>query len=137
MKRVLAWIVMAVLEFVAMNLAGYLARFVVRIASSIISLHEGLFWVVVLLGGGGVIGLIIWLISIASGAVVALAEKIQPSTKGTRYIVFGSIMVALYGFFLIFDIIYHVKFSSILEVAAILLSVVVFMVVGHSFQENK
>ena len=46
-------------------------------------------------------------------------------------------MAALYGFLLIFDIINHVKFSSILEVAAILLSVVVFMVVGHSFQENK
>lgn len=132
MKRFLAWVVMAVIEIVVMNLAVIVLRLVLRGVAAITNLSEALFWIIIFLGGGGIIiGAIFGMIGM-SGLAVSASEGICPSRRGTRYTAFGAIFVALYVVGLIAGFITHVGGVAIAEMIVCLLCVVVFLFTAHS-----
>lgn len=96
-RRLLSWVVLILCEFIVMNLSDIVVRLIVRAFRAINSLHEGLFWTVVILGGAAVIGIYIGISAGGNWLVVDLSERVCKSKKGARYIVLGVLMVILYA----------------------------------------
>lgn len=89
MKRVLSWLVLAVCYFVLCviaNLDVALLKYLIGLYSE---LSAFLKLVIIILGGSFFAGLAIAPALYGVPLTVALCEKIHPSKKGARYIVFG------------------------------------------------
>ena len=98
MKRLLSWIVMTVLEYLMLIAVSFVVSLIIRAFHSIGQLSEGLFWAVVILGGGTVLGVVGSLVFLGNGLVVAASEGICNSRRGTRYIVLSTLIFGMYGF---------------------------------------
>jgi len=137
MKRIFSWVVTVVLEYILMILVAFASALAVRAFHSIGQLSEGLFWAVVILGGSTVLGAFIWLIGLGNALVVGAAEKICPSKKGVRYIVIGTLFIALYGFLTWATYIGATQGISMVSEIACIINAIAFLVVAHTANAEK
>ena len=100
MKRFLSWVVLFVLMDVFCFASDYFWRLALYIGRDIYSASSALLWVLIILEGSVVGGIIIGGLSIGSELILLASQKIWQSKKGARYIV----ATVVFGLWLVFMI---------------------------------
>ena len=100
MKSFLAWAITAMFSWIFRLVAAPIFTLAFRIGDKVYSHSEVLFWVIVVLEGSTVLGLLITGIVFGCNFVVKASQKMCRSVKGTRYTVIGIVCIANYALLL-------------------------------------
>jgi hypothetical protein len=101
MKRVLSWIVAALVAWVARAVFYLIFALAFFLLEKAHSFSEVLFWVLVVLEGSAAIGFLMLIVLSGASLVVIASQKVRKSLKGTRYVVIGSINAIFYALSLV------------------------------------
>lgn len=123
MKIFLSWIVLFLLSNVLFALIEVILKLILFVISQM-SVGEVLFWVLLIGGGGGVLSLIIWGSIAGSVGIAEITEKIYPSKKGTRYIVFGTIFVIWYLWCIVWFAQHYAGVTTLVQILAAVVCII-------------
>ena len=140
MKRFCSWIILLVFTYLSRLALGLIIVLTSWILNKISSFSEVLYWVVLILYGGSILGFIFFLFGGGASLIVNTVQSIHESKTGARYIVvavFTVIFTALLVFGLYNGFVTGDKLTTAAYVAHAILTVIVAIMGKSAANEAK
>ena len=106
-KRFLSWVVLIVLGYIGLVIAGWVAEIATKLAQNVYYNNRGIFWIVLILGGTFGLGIVSGLVIFLPRLVILASQAICKSKKGLRYQIVGWTFAVIYLLTLILGLLWN------------------------------